>query len=84
MRLKQIMINLIKNAIKFTVDGFIRIIASYDEESEFLTVHVIDTGKGIKPQEMNKLFAMFGKLKRTADINNEGIGLGLLISQNLV
>ena len=49
MRFKQIMINLVKNAIKFTVDGFIRIIASYDEESEFLTVHVIDTGKGIKP-----------------------------------
>ena len=58
--------------------------ASYDEDSEFLTVHVADTGKGIKAEEMDELFSLFGKLKRTAELNSEGIGMGLMICQNLV
>ena len=41
--------------------------------------HVIDNGKGIQKKDMKKLFRMFGKLRRTAEINNEGIGLGLMI-----
>ena len=49
-----------------------------------LLVQVVDSGKGIAKKEMPKLFKMFGKLKRTADMNNEGIGLGLLICENLV
>ena len=84
MRLKQILINLVKNALKFTQNGFIRIKANYDKESEFLTVHVMDTGKGIKAEEIDQLFSLFGKLKRTADMNSEGIGMGLMICQNLV
>lgn len=47
-------------------------------------MQVVDTGKGIRAEEMPKLFSMFGKLKRTAELNHEGIGMGLLISQNLV
>ena len=84
MRLKQILINLVKNALKFTQNGFIRIMASYDKESEFLTVHVLDTGKGIRAEEIGQLFSLFGKLKRTAELNSEGIGMGLMICQNLV
>ena len=49
-----------------------------------LEVHVIDNGKGIKPEEMSSLFRKFGKLRRTAALNNEGIGLGLMICQKLV
>ena len=49
-----------------------------------LEVHVIDNGKGIKPEEMSSLFKKFGKLRRTAAMNNEGIGLGLMICQKLV
>ena len=47
-------------------------------------VHVKDNGKGIKPEEMSSLFKKFGKLRRTANLNDEGIGLGLMISQKLV
>ena len=59
-------------------------IANYSESTEMLTVHVVDSGKGIKEDEMDHLFKMFGKLLRTADMNNEGIGMGLMICQNLV
>ena len=49
-----------------------------------LKVHVIDNGKGIDEQEISKLFNMFGKLRRTADMNSDGIGMGLMICQKLV
>ena len=84
MRLKQILINLVKNALKFTQNGFIRIMVSYDKANEYLIVHVSDTGKGIKAEEKDQLFSLFGKLRRTAEVNSEGIGMGLLICQNLV
>ena len=50
-RLKQILINLTKNALKFCSYGKITIKAAYDISEEMLKVHVIDTGKGIDPNE---------------------------------
>ena len=44
-----------------------------------LVVHVQDPGIGIEAKDFSKLFSRFGKLLRTADANNEGIGLGLMI-----
>ena len=49
-----------------------------------LNFHVVDNGKGINEDEMGQLFKQFGKLLRTASMNNEGIGMGLMICQNLV
>ena len=57
---------------------------AYDETEEMLCCQVVDNGKGIKSEDMTKLFKCFGKLKRTAEINSEGIGMGLMICQNLV
>ena len=57
---------------------------AYDEIEELLCVHIHDTGKGISNADMPKLFSMFGKLRRTADQNNEGNGMGLMICQKLV
>lgn len=84
MRLKQIMINLVKNSFKFTRKGCIRVIAAYDEATEMLKVHVVDTGKGIKAEYMPKLFNQFGKLLRTSGMNSPGIGMGLMVCQKLV
>ena len=49
-----------------------------------LKIHIVDNGQGIKRQNIDRLFSMFGKLRRTAAINSEGIGMGLEICQKLV
>lgn len=84
MRLKQILINLVKNALKFTPVGIIKIIASYDEDQAKFNVHIVDNGKGIINEDLNMLFKMFGKLRRSAKMNHDGIGMGLMICQQLV
>ena len=89
------MINLVKNALKFTSNGKIEMFASYrsvkedygdDKDSckNMLIIHVKDTGRGILPEDIPKLFTEFGKLQKTADINAEGIGLGLTIVKQIV
>ena len=47
-------------------------------------MHVCDTGKGIKQEEMHKLFTLFGKMERTEDLNPDGIGMGLTICQKII
>ena len=47
-------------------------------------IQVEDTGKGIAKEDLNKLFTRFGKLQRTAEMNHEGIGLGLNIAKQIV
>ena len=78
-RLTQVLLNIIKNATKFTLRGSIDVKANYDAQSSVLIVHVKDTGAGIAPEDIPKLFSRFGKLHRTAEMNHEGIGLGLTI-----
>lgn len=53
--------------------------ACYDRFNSLLRVEVEDTGVGIKREDLPRLFNKFGKLHRTAVINSQGIGLGLLI-----
>jgi len=74
----------VKNALKFSIKGIVRIFVAYEEDEQILKVQVVDNGKGIKSEDISKLFSYFGKLKRTANINSEGIGMGLMICQNLV
>ena len=75
------MINLVKNAFKFTRKGHILIKVGYEVDKSKLLVQVVDTGKGIAKEDLNKLFTRFGKLQRTAEMNHEGIGLGLNIAK---
>ena len=51
-RLKQILINLVKNALKFTHRGIVKIYMGYDARQELLKVNVVDNGKGISHEEM--------------------------------
>ena len=78
-RLKQVLINLVKNAFKFTDTGKVEVKLSYNHRRGVLAGQVKDTGKGIAKEDLAKLFSRFGKLQRTADVNHEGIGLGLTI-----
>jgi len=84
-RLSQILINLVANALKFTSKGSVTIEVVPDPQNNSKVVFkVIDTGIGIKSEDRDKLFKAFGKLQSTLDMNHEGIGLGLMISNSLV
>ena len=79
------MINLIRNALKFTpVEGHIDILVSYDKTKRCITVEVKDSGIGIKAEDLDSLFTLFGKLQRTASMNSDGLGLGLRICKEIV
>ena len=52
LRLKQILINLVKNALKFTTAGHVRILAGYDSKKGSLVVHVADSGRGVTREEL--------------------------------
>ena len=84
MRFTQVLINLIKNSMKFCMHGSVNIFSSFDEQSNMMAVSVIDTGRGIEPAEKKKLFQLFGKLESTADVNVEGSGMGLVICKRLI
>jgi len=84
-RLRQILINLIGNAIKFTSQGGVTIeISQTEKEGEYLQVAVVDTGIGIQEVDQAKLFQMYGRLKDGEALNKNGVGLGLTISNTLV
>ena len=83
-RLKQVVINLAKNALKFSTKGEIRIRAAYNQSDEMLLVSVTDKGAGITEQEKSRLFQAFGKLNEHAQSNPEGVGVGLAICKKIV
>jgi len=82
-RIKQILINLCGNAIKFTEAGGITISVSCDREQQQLSVAITDTGIGLTPEQMNKLFTAFGQADITTTRHYGGTGLGLYLSQQL-
>ena len=51
MRLKQVLINLVKNALKFTKKGAIQVLCAFNRAKQELEVHVVDSGKGISEDE---------------------------------
>ncbi len=87
LRIRQILINLANNAIKFTQHGRVQIIIDFvriDDESIMLKFHVVDTGQGIKKEDLNKLFVSFQQVDSKRNRAIEGTGLGLAISKSLV
>jgi len=83
-RLKQIIINLVGNAIKFTSKGGVKILITENKEDpSYLGITVTDTGMGIQEEDKGKLFQMFGKLRDGESVNKNGVGLGLTISNAL-
>ncbi|MDR2038601.1 MAG: hypothetical protein LBQ60_11825 [Bacteroidales bacterium] len=82
-RLKQILINLINNAIKFTMEGSIELgITPELQDGKYLELYVKDTGKGIEKENFETIFQRFTQIDMT-DIN-QGNGLGLSICDGLV
>jgi len=82
-RIKQVLINLVSNAVKFTNQGSVSIIVRILED-KWLEVRVKDTGIGIKEEDMDKLFVPFQQLDMSLTKKHEGTGLGLHLSKKLV
>lgn len=86
-RVRQVLFNLVGNAVKFTDDGEICIKVS-GERSEGMTyamhIEVVDTGIGISEEQMSRLFKSFSQVDTSSTRRHGGTGLGLVISQKLI
>ena len=82
-RLKQIIINLCNNAIKFTEKGGINIKVSYSNENNALSINVVDTGIGLSQEQMDKIFNPFTQADISTTRQYGGTGLGLHLSKEL-
>ena len=86
-RIKQILTNIITNALKYTHEGYIEISASSHKTIENfvdLSFSVKDTGIGIKEEDIKRMFDSFERLEVSRNRNIEGAGLGMTITQNLL
>ena len=85
-RLKQILMNLLGNAVKFTHEGYIslKVRGEYLDKEQFeLRFDVQDSGIGIREEDIGKLFATFSQVDTRKNRTTTGSGLGLVISRNL-
>ncbi len=86
MRIKQIMVNLMTNGIKYTNEGFVTMTVGFSRHDYGINLNVAvkDSGIGIKPEDLDKLFSSFKRLDTKVNQKVEGTGLGLSISKRLV
>ena len=83
-RVRQILMNLIGNAIKFTDTGAVRVAAAYDVKAGRLKVRVEDTGPGLTKAQTRRLFQRFSQVDASSTRRHSGTGLGLAICKGLV
>ena len=86
-RLRQIIINLLTNAVKYTKEGSVVLKVDWSEAGDSsinLIVSVTDTGIGIKEEDLDRLFVSFERIEERRNRNIEGTGLGLSITRQLL
>ncbi|MDR1444247.1 MAG: response regulator [Treponema sp.] len=85
-RIKQILNNLLSNAFKYTEAGEVRLLLTWERKGEnaWLTFTVKDTGRGIKQEDLEKLFSEYTQFDTMVNRRIEGTGLGLSITKGLV
>jgi signal transduction histidine kinase/DNA-binding response OmpR family regulator len=81
-RVRQVLINVLNNAVKFTYKGFVRLTVRITGES--IIFDISDSGIGIKEEDMPELYAAFAQADMLKNRNQEGTGLGLPITKSLV
>lgn len=81
-RVSQVLFNLVGNALKFTEQGAIKVWA--ESTADHVMFHVSDTGTGIRPEDLERIFASFQQGETALNRAHEGTGLGLAISRQLV
>ena len=86
-RVRQILTNILGNAVKYTEKGFVRLTLRGEEQGDgtiLLKAEITDTGIGIRPEDKEKLFTKFQRLEMERNSTVEGTGLGLVITQRLL
>lgn len=87
-RIRQILINLLNNGLKFTKEGYVKLSVGgrpgEDADTELLHIEVRDTGCGIKEEDLGKIFENFSQVDAKRNRSVEGTGLGLSITRHLV
>jgi signal transduction histidine kinase len=83
-RMIQVFSNLITNALKFTDKGGVTIVTVFEEDKSRIKVAVRDTGVGIQPEDLSKLFQKFQQLGDASERKTGGTGLGLAICKEIV
>ncbi len=88
-RIKQVITNILSNAVKYTKEGSVTFSVGYDKipekpDSIILKVSVADTGIGIKQEDMDRLFKAFERIEEKRNRNIEGTGLGMSIAQSFL
>jgi CheY-like chemotaxis protein len=88
-RIKQVITNILTNAVKYTDKGSITLGLAYEKIPEapdaiYLDVYIKDTGMGIKSEDLSKLFAEFERIDEEKNRNIEGTGLGMSIIKRLL
>lgn len=86
LRLRQIINNIMSNAIKYTREGGINfsVTGHQEEDSEVLHFEIEDTGAGIREEDLHRLFEAFERIDEKTNRNIEGTGLGMAITTNLL
>lgn len=82
-RIRQILLNLVGNAVKFTTTGGVTLRTRYHAAAERLRVEIIDTGAGIAPEKQDSLFKRFSQIDGSLTRAQSGTGLGLAICKGL-
>ena len=85
-KVRQILSNLLTNAVKYTEKGVVDFIVECENSKDKCNLHLIvkDTGRGMKKEQLPKLFTKFYRLEEDKDSDIEGTGLGLAITKSLV
>ena len=86
-RIRQVLLNLLSNAVKYTEKGFVSFTMRkepIDSENINLVIEVTDSGRGIKHEDVKKLFTEYSQIDQDRNRGIEGVGLGLAITWNIV
>lgn len=81
-RIRQVLLNLINNAVRFTSEGYIEVTARVDDDE--MVISVRDTGAGIPPDKLDTIFQEFEQSDTSIRRPHQGVGLGLAISKHFV
>lgn len=86
-RIKQVAVNFLTNAVKYTQDGYIKLDIKFepiDKDFCYIVISVSDSGMGIREEDIGKLFSKFERFDLKKNANIEGTGLGLALTKQLV